>query len=76
VDTDPKESKGRPQDQELDDESGSEAEFGIQLSKSVAQEKLKALAERRGIVTYGNRSTTTTNRGGADTKQKDQLRFS
>ena len=37
--------KGRPQDQELEDESGSEAEFGIQVSKSLAQEKLKALAE-------------------------------
>jgi hypothetical protein len=65
--------KGRPQDQELEDESGSETEFGIQVSKSVAQEKLKALAERREIVTHGNQSTTTTNGGGADTNQKNQL---
>jgi hypothetical protein len=68
--------KGRPQDQELEDESGSEAEaaeFGIQVSKSVAQEKLKALAERRGIFAHGNQSTTTTNDGGADTNQKNHL---
>jgi hypothetical protein len=65
--------KGRPQDQELEDESGSETEFGIQVSKSVAQEKLKALAERRGIITHGNQSTTTTNGGGADTNQKNKL---
>ena len=64
--------KGRPQDQELEDESGSEVD-GIQVSKSVAQEKLKALAERRGIVTHENQSTTTTKGGGADTEQKDQL---
>ena len=64
--------KGRPQDQELEDESESEAEFGIQVSKSVAQEKLKALAERRGIFTHGNQSTTTTNDGGADTNQINQ----
>ena len=62
--------KGRPQDQELEDESGSEAELGIQVSKSIAQEKLKALAERRGFVTHENQSTATTNHG-ADTKQKD-----
>ena len=62
--------KGRPHDQELEDESGSEAEFGIQVSKSVAQQKLKALAERRGIVTHGNQST---NGDGADTSQKKQL---
>ena len=65
--------KGRPQDQELEDESGSEAEFGIQVSKSVAQEKLKALAEKRGIVAYANQSTATTNGDGADTNQKKQL---
>ena len=65
--------KGRPQDQELEDESGSEAEFGIQLSKSVAQEKLKALAERRGIIAHGNQSTTTTNGGGEDINPKNQL---
>lgn len=64
--------KGRPEDQELEDESGSEGE-GIQVSKSVAQEKLKALAERRGIVAHGNQSTTTSNVGGADTNQKNQL---
>ena len=46
--------KGRPQDQELEDESGSEAEFGIQVSKSLAQEKLKALVEG-GIAAHGNR---------------------
>ena len=46
--------KGRPQDQELEDESGSEADIGIQVSKSVAQEKLKALAERRGVVACGD----------------------
>ncbi|KAF8805395.1 hypothetical protein BYT27DRAFT_7105425 [Phlegmacium glaucopus] len=48
--------KGPPQDQELEDESGSEPESGggIQVSKSVAQEKLKALAERRGIVPNHN----------------------
>jgi hypothetical protein len=56
----------------LEDESGSEAEFGIQGSKSVAQEKLKALAERTqtGIVTHGNQSIMTTDGCGADTKQK------
>ncbi|KAF8972333.1 hypothetical protein BDZ97DRAFT_1650467 [Flammula alnicola] len=43
--------KGPPKDQELEDDSGSEAEpgGGIQVSQSVAQQKLKALAERRGI---------------------------
>jgi len=48
--------KGPPQDQELEDESASDGESGsgIQLSKSVAQQKLKALAERRGIVAHGN----------------------
>ena len=65
--------KGRPQDQELEDESGSEAEFGMQVSKSVAQEKLKALAERRGIFAHGNQSTTTTYDGGTDTNQKNHL---
>ena len=64
--------KGRPHDQELEDESGSDAD-GIQVSKSVAQEKLKALAERRGIASHGNQSTTTTNGGGADANQKNQL---
>ena len=50
--------KGPPQDQELEDESASDGEScsGIQLSKSVAQQKLKALAERRGIVAHGNGS--------------------
>jgi hypothetical protein len=65
--------KGRPQDQELEDESGSEAELGIQVSKSVAQEKLKALAERRGIFAHGNQSTTTTNDSGANINQKNHL---
>ena len=43
--------RARPQDAELEESDGSEeeAERGIQLSKSVAQEKLRALAERRGI---------------------------
>ncbi|KAF8624425.1 hypothetical protein AX17_007134 [Amanita inopinata Kibby_2008] len=41
--------RGRPEDEELEDESGSEEEEGLQVSKSVAQEKLRALAERRGI---------------------------
>ena len=52
--------KGPPQDQELEDESGSEAESfsGIQVSKSVAQAKLKALAERRGIVAHGTNQKT------------------
>ena len=62
--------KGRPQGQELEDDSGSddEANAGIQVSKSVAQERLKILAQRRGIVTHinthgnqkslGNRLTT------------------
>ena len=46
--------KGRHQSQELEDDSGSkdEANRGIQVSKSVAQEWLKALAQRRGIVTH------------------------
>ena len=67
--------KGPPQDQELEDESGSDSGGGIQLSKSVAQEKLKALAERRGIVPYGNQPTTTINNGGAvnGVNQKKQL---
>lgn len=69
--------KGPPKDQELEDESGSEPESGggIQVSKSVAQEKLKALAERRGIVTHGHRLTTTANDGGAaiGTDQRKQL---
>jgi Protein of unknown function (DUF3295) len=51
--------KGRPQDQELEDNSGSEAEFGdIQAPMSVVQEKLKELAERRGIVAHRNQSTS------------------
>ena len=52
--------KGPPQDQELEDESGSEGESGsgIQLSRSVAQQKLKALAERRGIITHGTATTS------------------
>lgn len=41
--------RARPQDAELEEESESEDERAIQLSKSVAQEKLRALAERRGI---------------------------
>ena len=42
--------KGRPVDQEMEEESESEAEAGkIHMSKSVAEEKLKALAQRRGI---------------------------
>ena len=45
--------RGRPADQELDTESDSEEEGkgknAILLSKSVAQEKLKALAMKRGI---------------------------
>ena len=47
--------RGRPADQELDTESESEEEDGkgkknsILMSKSVAQEKLKALAMKRGI---------------------------
>ena len=65
--------KGQPQDQELEDESGSEAEFGIQMSKSVALEKLKALAERRGIFSHGNQSTTTTNDDGANINQENHL---
>jgi hypothetical protein len=65
--------KGRPQDQELEDESGSEVEFGIQVSKSVALEKLKALAERRGIFAHGNQSTMTTNDDGANINQKNHL---
>ncbi|TFK36751.1 hypothetical protein BDQ12DRAFT_609472 [Crucibulum laeve] len=40
--------KGRPQDLELEDDSDSEGEGGgIMVSKSAAEEKLKALAERR-----------------------------
>ena len=70
--------KGRPQDQELEDESGSEVEpgGGIQVSKSVAQEKLKALAERRGIVTHhGNQppATTTVDAATGAHHQKRQL---
>ena len=51
--------KGRPQSQELEDDSGSEdeANAGIQVSKSVAQERLKALAQRRGIVTHGKQKS-------------------
>jgi len=51
--------KGRPQGQELEDDSGSEdeANAGIQVSKSVAQERLKALAQRRGIVTHGKQKS-------------------
>jgi len=42
--------KGPPKDQEMEEDSGSELETGkIQVSKSVAEQKLKALAERRGI---------------------------
>jgi len=58
--------RGRPADQELDTESESEEEGGkgkknsILLSKSVAQEKLKALAMKRGIKpstgTHGDRN--------------------
>ncbi|PFH48307.1 hypothetical protein AMATHDRAFT_150195 [Amanita thiersii Skay4041] len=40
--------RARPQDAELEEDSGSEDE-GIQVSKSVAHEKLRVLAERRGI---------------------------
>lgn len=63
--------KGPPQDQELEDESASEVESGsgIQVSKSVAQEKLKALAERRGIVTHGNQPTN----GDGAVNQRRQL---
>ena len=63
--------KGPPQDQEL--ESGSEGEAGssIQVSKSVAQEKLKALVERRGIVAQ-NQPTTATHDSTASTSQKTQ----
>ncbi|KAG5645113.1 hypothetical protein DXG03_006927 [Asterophora parasitica] len=46
--------KGRPADQEMEDETDTEGEENardaILLSKSVAQEKLKALARKRGIV--------------------------
>ncbi|KAG6901651.1 hypothetical protein C0995_009542 [Termitomyces sp. Mi166 len=48
--------KGRPVDQEMEDtESGEESgdpANGILVSKSVAQEKLKALAARKGIVPH------------------------
>lgn len=49
--------KGRPPEQEMDSDSDSEAETadGILVPKSVAQEKLKALAQRRGIVTHAQR---------------------
>jgi len=42
--------KGPPKDQEMEEDSGSEPETEkIQVSKSVAEQKLKALAERKGI---------------------------
>src|ERR1700691_369578 len=41
--------KGRPQGQEMEDDSDSDADDRIQLSRSVAQERLAALASRRGI---------------------------
>ncbi|KAG5652193.1 hypothetical protein H0H81_005957 [Sphagnurus paluster] len=50
--------KGRPADQELEDDTDTEEDSshdGILVSKSVAQEKLKALAARRGIVPNGRR---------------------
>ncbi|KAF8181515.1 hypothetical protein BJ912DRAFT_610643 [Pholiota molesta] len=40
--------KGPPKDQEMEEDSDSD-DGAIQISKSIAQEKLKALAERRGI---------------------------
>ena len=46
--------KGLPQGQEPEDDGGSEdkANARIEVSKSVAQEQLKALAQQRGIVTH------------------------
>ncbi|KAF9534009.1 hypothetical protein CPB83DRAFT_756986 [Crepidotus variabilis] len=42
--------RGPPKDQEMDDDSGSEAESGtIQLPKSVAEQRLKDLVQKRGI---------------------------
>ncbi|EDR11404.1 uncharacterized protein LACBIDRAFT_293019 [Laccaria bicolor S238N-H82] len=51
--------KGRPQGQELEDDSGSEdkANAGIQVSKSVAQEWLEAFAQQRGIVIHGKQKS-------------------
>jgi hypothetical protein len=48
--------KAQPASQEMEDDSDSDSESGAQsvmlISKSVAQEKLKALAARRGIFTH------------------------
>lgn len=56
--------RARPQDAELEEDSGSEEENSIQLSKSVAQEKLRALAERRGIRPNRRASTDDGHYGG------------
>lgn len=42
--------KGPPKDQEMEEDSGSEPEAGkIQMPKSIAEQKLKALVQKRGI---------------------------
>lgn len=46
--------KGRPQEQEMEDDTDDGEDDTLQLSKSIAQQKLAALASRRGIAPAQN----------------------
>lgn len=66
--------KGRPQEQEMEDDTDDGEDDTLQLSKSIAQQKLAALASRRGIAPSNNgAANNTSSRGAAPAPRFDDL---